>query len=283
MCRKSLAGLLVIAVMVLSLIMAACGSPSATTTTTTAVTTSAPPQTATSTAPSTTAVSANKPQYGGTISLAIASEGSRSDLFGLGHYAMINLAFNRLWDGDWTKGPAGGYGTGETDWGAGSTNIPDLHVGHIAESWSVNVDSAKQEATTVVNIRQGIHYALTGTDAGRLVNGRELTVDDVVYDENEFLHNPASFNLQLFPYIKNFQAVKTGPWQFSITEPFYDQLGGILRLFDNMVIFPPELEQKYGASTNIQGFNDPQNLVGTGPFMVQDYVVSQFINRCPEP
>ena len=265
-------------VAVVAAILSSCGTATPTTTTT------APPLTS---GPSTTEVkttaAADTPQYGGTVNFCVTSESTRADLFGLGHYAHINLAFNRLWDGDWTKGPAGGYGTGETDWGAGSTNIPDLHIGHIAESWSVNVDNAKQQATTVVNIRKGIHFAKTGTEAGRLVNGRELTVDDVVYCENEFLHNPASFNLQLFSYIKDFQAVKTGPSQFSITLPFYDQLGGIMRLFDNMVIFPPELEQKYGAATGIQGFNAAQNLVGTGPFMVQDYVASQFINRCQEP
>jgi hypothetical protein len=135
MCRKSFASLLVTTLVGLSLVMAACSNP----TTTTRATTSAPPQTSKSatpqtsatTAPPSTTASANKPQYGGTINLAIASEGSRSDLFGLGHYAHINLAFNRLWDGEWTKGRAGGYGTGQTDWGAGSTNIPDLHIGHI--------------------------------------------------------------------------------------------------------------------------------------------------------
>lgn len=259
-------------VAVAAAVLSACGGGAAPTTTTTGAPppTSGPPSTTV-----TTTSSSNKPQYGGTVSFAVTSESSRGDLFGLGHWAHINLSFNRLWDGDWTKGPAGGYGTGETDWGAGSTNIPSLHIGHLAESWRFEVDSAKQQVTTIVTIRKGIHFAKTGTEAGKLVNGRELTIDDVVYNENEFLHNPASFNLQLFGYIKDFQAVKgPGPNEFSITLPFYDQLGGIMRLFDNMVIFPPELEKKYGAATGNQGFNAWQNLVGTGPFMVRDHVAS---------
>ena len=194
-------------------------------------------------------------------------------MFGLGHWAHINLAFNRIWDGDWTKGPAGGYGTNEVTWGEFSTNVPDLHVGHLAESWRFEVDNARQQATTIVKMRSGIHFQTPNTEAGRLVAGRELTVDDAVFCENEFLHNPASFNLMLFPYIKDFQAVKgPGPDEFSITLPFYDHLGGIMRLFDNMVLYPPELQKKYGPGTGSQGFNDWRYLVGTGPFMVRDYV-----------
>jgi peptide/nickel transport system substrate-binding protein len=214
----------------------------------------------------------NEPIYGGTLNLCVTSEGARGDLLGLGHYPYIQLSFNRIWDGDWTKGNAGGYGTKEVTWGEFSTNIMDLKVGHLAESWRFDVDSANKQVTTVVQLRQGVHFARMDTEAGRLVNGRELTVDDVVWNENEFLHNKNSFNLFLFPYITQFEAVKTGPWEFSITLPFYDHLGGIMRLFDNMGIYPPELQQKYGEGTGDAGFSQWKVLVGTGPFMVEDVI-----------
>jgi peptide/nickel transport system substrate-binding protein len=218
--------------------------------------------------------SSDEPQYGGTVNLCVTSDPARGDLLGLGHYAYIQLCYNRIWDGDWTKGPAGGYGTNETSWGEFSTNIMDLKMGHLAESWRFDVDSANKQVTTVVQLKQGIHFAKVNSEAGKIVNGRELTVDDVVWNENQFLQNGNSFALQMFPYEKDFEAVKTGPWEFSITLPFYDHIGGIMRLFDNMVIYPPELQQKYGEGTGDAGFSQWRVLVGTGPFMVQDVIPS---------
>ena len=54
-------------------------------------------------------VSTDDPQYGGTITLALTADPDWN-LFGLGKAAPHQLAFNRLWDDDWTLGPAGGYG-----------------------------------------------------------------------------------------------------------------------------------------------------------------------------
>jgi peptide/nickel transport system substrate-binding protein len=215
------------------------------------------------------------PQYGGTITLANEWENNPGDLLYFGFKAHTNMCFNKIWDGDWTKGPAGGYGTNETTWGESSTNIIALKTGHIAESWRFDIDSVNKQVTTVLQIRRGIHFSLDpNNEASRLVNGRELTADDVVWCLNEFLHNPLSFHLQLYPNIKDYEAIKTGPWEVSITMPFFYHLGGIMRLFDNMVIFAPELEQEYGAARGNEGFSYWKNLVGTGPYMVQDYIPS---------
>jgi peptide/nickel transport system substrate-binding protein len=76
----------------------------------------------------------------------------------------------------------------------------------------------------------------------------------------------------LFPYVEQFEVVKTGPWEFSITLPFYDHLGGIMRLFDNSLIYPPELQEKYGEGVGDEGFNQWRVLVGTGPYIVKDVI-----------
>ena len=50
-------------------------------------------------------------------------------------------------------------------------------TGNLAESWET-----PDPLTYVFHIRQGVHYALDpDSEASRLVNGRELTADDVVY------------------------------------------------------------------------------------------------------
>lgn len=228
--------------------------------------------------------SSNEPQYGGTLNICVTSESPRGDLMGLGHYPYMNLAFNRIWDGDWAKGPAGGYGTNQVSWGDFSTNIMDLKVGHLAESWRFEVDAEAQEVTTIVQLRQGVHFQRVDSEAGRLVNGRELTVDDVVWCENQFLKNPNSFGRQMFPYVEEFEAVKTGAWEFSITLPFYDHIGGIMRLFDNMLIYAPELQQKYGEGTGDSGFSQWKVLVGTGPYIVKDMIPSSMslVERNPD-
>jgi peptide/nickel transport system substrate-binding protein len=276
--KKKIAWLLVSLMMVLSLVVASCGTEDTGGTVTqegkgqTITTGAEEEETEGKGEEEEVVTSSNEPQYGGTLNLCVTSEGSRPDLFGLGHYPYIQLAYNRIWDGDWSKGPAGGYGTNEVSWGEFSTNRMDLKIGHLAESWRFDVNSAAKEVTTVVTIRQGVHFARVDSEAGRLVNGRELNIDDVVWCENQFLKNPDSFNLFLFPYVKDFEAVKTGPWEFSITLPFYDHLGGIMRLFDNMCIYPPELQQKYGEGTGDSGFSQWKVLVGTGPFMVEDVI-----------
>jgi peptide/nickel transport system substrate-binding protein len=220
------------------------------------------------------------PQYGGTITLASARE-PRWDFLMFCGFPFTVIA-NRIWDGDWTKGPAGGYGTNETTWGERSSQIIALKAGHIAESWEFDIDSANKQVTTVLQIRRGIHFALDPTnEASSLVNGRELTADDVVWCENEFLHNPQSFHLQLYPNIKDYEAIKTGPWEVSITMPFFYHLGGVMRLFDNMVIFAPELQQKYGIDAG--GFSDWTNLVGTGPYMMDDYITGNLVSVVRNP
>jgi peptide/nickel transport system substrate-binding protein len=48
-----------------------------------------------------------------------------------------------------------------------------------------------------------------------------------------------------------------------------EHLGNIMRLCDNMLMFPPELWDTYGVDCS-----DWENSVGTGPYIITDYVVS---------
>jgi peptide/nickel transport system substrate-binding protein len=179
----------------------------------------------------------------------------------------MNLTNERLHDGDWTKGIAGGYGTKQTTWGDLTTDVPDLKTGFLSEkplSWTVNAET--NQATIVMQIRQGIHWALNSNSAAsRKAAGREFTADDVVHSINYRTTDNKSFVWGFAPELRNLKAVKTGPWEVTLTMPVGSLLQGVQRLFDAGPIQPPELDDyNYGR--------DWRDSVGTGPFMLVDYV-----------
>jgi peptide/nickel transport system substrate-binding protein len=210
-------------------------------------------------------VPSDKPQYGGTITLSTTMD--YWGLLDLGHGLPNLLSHEHLWDGDWAKGPAGGYGTNECLWDD-MTNIYDLKNGHLAESWEFFVDSEAETVTTIFQIRQGVYYAQVDSEAGRLVNGRELTADDVVWGLNQLNNNPDAMNFKFFPQIHGIMAEKTGDWEVSVTHPLAEHLGNIMRLVDNGLIFPPELYETYG----IDALTDWKYSIGTGPYIITDSV-----------
>lgn len=69
-------------------------------------------------------VSTNAPEYGGTITIMSGADPD-PDLLGYFASSPQHIAHNSIWDGDWTRGPAGGYGTSEVLWEE-STNVPEL-------------------------------------------------------------------------------------------------------------------------------------------------------------
>ena len=261
--------LIVTAVMVLT----ACGggtTPSATSTVPTQ--TSAAP---TTTKPvTTTAPSAEKPQYGGTLNITVAPAITIWDptrqITGI-----FCLFLNSMWEGDWTKGPAG---TKETDWGFGNNDIFALKDGRIAESWKWSVDADKKEGTIVYQIRPGVKWALDpNNEASRLVNGREVTADDVVFS----LTRAVTWNLG-FVYSSNAELrtasiAKTGTREVTVKVPYSAFYNAITRFGDAIFIIPPEVVKKYND------LSDWKNQVGTGPFIITDYVTDSMCTATRNP
>jgi peptide/nickel transport system substrate-binding protein len=251
--RKKIIWLAISCLMVLSLVTASCGKPSTTTTTTQG---NVPPPTS------------EQPQYGGTLTLLTIMD--YWGLMDLGHGMPELLSQSHLWDGDWAKGPAGGYGQNLTNWDD-MTNIIALKTGFIAQSWHFDVDSGAGNVTFVFEIRQGVHYGLNqNSDASKLVNGREVTADDVVWNLDQLDNNSDAMNYRFFPQIHGVHPVKTGPWEVSVTHPIDESLDDIMREVDNGLILPPELYEKYGNDSNVDWHYD----VGAGPYMITDSIPS---------
>jgi peptide/nickel transport system substrate-binding protein len=243
---------------VTALVLAGCG-PAATTPPTTAPPTTAPP----TTAPPTTTPAAEKPQYGGTAVLPLAYDILYfDDTVGVDVYCYsLRLTNEELLQGDWAKGPAGTY---EAEWMQAGTNRIDQKSGAIAESWEI-----PQQGTIIFHIRKGIHWALNpNSEASRLVNARELTVDDVVFSLNRAFTTKGSYLNFAYPGLAKSAVVTSdkAAWTVTVTCPASEWVNLITLIPDFLAIVPPEVVNKYG---NMQ---DWHNSVGTGPFILTDFV-----------
>lgn len=183
------------------------------------------------------------------------------------HYAQVAEAMMMA---DWALGKAGGYGAGEVE---GVTIIVSaLHmIGAFAESWDIVGDD-----TIVYHIRKGNHYGLNPlSESSRLAGGREADAYDAEYaflrgfgwlpeDDGGYVSKPyAAARLTAEEQPLSIKALDK--WTVEIKA----QPAGLGSLFkwtaQSMNIYPPEVARNFNM-------NDARNHVGTGPFMITDYV-----------
>jgi peptide/nickel transport system substrate-binding protein len=267
--------------MLLSLVATACGTPTPSTTTapvtsTTSVTpsTTQTTTTATQTQPTTTSAS-DKPKYGGRISTYQISDPTTWD-------NMRSIAAGRIqeqtFSGDWAKGPAGGYGANLSDWAWADNDIFDMKAGFCASSAKWTIDTANSLGTIVWQIRQGVHFGLnTKFEASRLVNGREMTADDIIYSFKRSLTYTLSYVFINNPDLRSANITKTGPWEVTMVVPLSQMMPALARFNDTVPIVPHEVVEKYG---DMDWWN---RVVGTGPFMYSDYVAGSEIDAVRNP
>lgn len=246
-----------------ALVLVSCATGPATTTSPSQTTTTSP---VTTTSPPITTAGAQAPQYGGTFVKAYGSDPNGFDEvigFAAQPTSTIHLTNESLLTGDWAKGPAG---TDDTDWAIGGLNRQAFKTGQIAESWEF-----PELGTTVYHIRHGIHWWLNPkSDASKLVNGRELTADDVVFTLNMYITQPRAY-LHNQPGLSSANITALDKYTVQIkVEPEY-QAASFMRFGDFADIVPPEVVQKYGD------MSDWHQAEGTGPYMLTDYVAGSSI------
>ena len=256
----------------LVLLLVSCGTSTTTTTTTskpTQTTTSAPP----TSQPTTTATS-EKLKYGGTITIRDVTEPTCCDSAAnklMYNTLGLNYVMEQLLDFDWTKGPAG---TGQYDNLVNTT--PEMMMGPTL------VESVEKPSPDVwvLNIRQGVHYQEPDTEAGRLVGGREMTADDVVATYERNIHGPNSAMGVLQPRVAAAMTIeKTGPWQVTMNTPVQPVTAQwwVIEGGGFGVMYPIELVEKYGD------INNWHNAVGTGPWIIEDWVVGSSVTYRSNP
>ena len=210
-----------------------------------------------------------KPQYGGTIVGSEDGHPDNSDPLIASDNWLVGPVYDTLWAPDWAKGPAG---TGEWQGGAvgwGGTVAPnkigDLTTGRLAESWE-----KPDPETTIFHIRQGVYFHDRPP-----VNGREMVAADVAYSYSRYFglgyagfdeklgegwnDGVLTANLTSVEVRDKYTVVfKHKPNQLLMTNFFLSSFGCDW-------IYPREAVEQEG------GFNDYGKMVGTGPFMLDDY------------
>ncbi len=255
--RITLFGL--VCVVLSAVLLNSCGKGGGTTIPTTSTTTSGP--TSATTAPATTA-GAQMPGYGGTLTIITPMEITGFDLTTTpANGATIPLTNGTLLGGDWAKGPAG---TGEISWTNTGYYGLAYERGNLAESWEM-----PEFGTTIFHIRKGVRFALDpNSEASRLMNGREFTADDVVFNFGRSCTFPTAFVRVAAPLLaKTSTFTATDKYTVVMKNP-QDTYSG-LNLFTLGIgtrQMAPEVIQKYGNQLNWR------NSVGTGPFMLTDFV-----------
>ncbi len=244
-----------------AVILASCAAGPATTPTPEPRTATPP---VTTTKPPTQTVNDQTPKYGGTITLWRSG-----DILG------FDEAFNPVWitvtnhltndemlTGDWAKGPAGSntyswLSNGNYSWASKGASV--------AEAWEII-----EPGHMTFKIRKGIRFGMNpNSEASRLVNGRELTGDDVVYSMNRMLTDPQAYWKTAAPV-----------WSASVKVTMIDKynvevVGSKLPdhaynmaayVVDFMSVIPKEVVARYGD------MRDWRRSVGSGPFFLTDFV-----------
>jgi peptide/nickel transport system substrate-binding protein len=263
--KRTIVCVLVSCLVSATLILTSCGSPAATSPSgTSQPTTTAPPTT--QPAP-TTKPAAETPKYGGTINLVQNADPTYWDPIRTVVSNVINLTHEQTFQGDWTKGPAGGFGTRETNWSYANSDLFDLKAGYVAKSVKWTIDAANNVGTVVYQIREGIRWALDpNNDAGRLVNGRQLTADDVIFSFKWSTTYAQGYVFRNNQELRTAEFTKTGPWEVTVKVPLLALMMAVTRYNDTVMIVPEEVVKKYG------NMDDWKTSVGTGPFMLTDFV-----------
>jgi peptide/nickel transport system substrate-binding protein len=205
----------------------------------------------------------DKPQYGGSLYTRELSDPLCCDSFAnkmMTGGLILWWSHEQLLKFDWTRGPAG---TGEFTNNAVAS--PEAQMG------GELVESVEKPSPDVwiLNIRQGVHYQDTGTEAGDLVGGREMTADDVAWVYERNVHSPDGAIQVLQPRCAAaFTVEKTGPWEVTFTTPVQPITAQwwVIEGGGYGYMYPPEIVETYGD------LNDWHNAVGTGPWILEDWV-----------
>jgi peptide/nickel transport system substrate-binding protein len=190
------------------------------------------------------------PQYGGVLTTAAHYLQGAIDPRITDHHrnAVKDLVYDRLANLDWARGP---LGTGEIGYAA-PFGSPGEMVGMLAESWE-----ATDLFTVTAKIRQGIHWH----DKPPL-NGRELDAHDVAAAFNDM----ATQEQAIFFYNNGSSAEATDKWNVTFTLPDPSFMWMESWLSKVFVVHPVEAVEEDGS------YSDWKIQVGTGPFMIQDWV-----------
>ena len=218
------------------------------------------------------------PEYGGTLNTWFVDFSGEVDTY----FGWVDPRFSgvveKLGIGDW------GIDRDVYDFNNDGPLPVSAMTGRLAESWDISPDGL----TYTFHIRKGVHWHNKAP-----MNGRELTASDVEYNFHRQLGvgkftdaepNPfgAAADLTGIPF-ESITATDKWTVVMKLKEPYLPALR--LILIDYFVyILPPEvIEQSRTADVPQGRISDWRNQVGTGPFMLTDFVESSSFTLTKNP
>ena len=197
------------------------------------------------------------PQYGGTITYALAADIPGPDTVISGGSATFSAGavVEKLGVADWAA-PRDKF-----SFNIYELNIPSNTKGVLAESWS-----QPDPLTYIIKVRQGVHWHDKAP-----MNGRELTAQDVEYNFHRMVgigsgfteKSPKAYSFRAGEF-ESITATDQSTVVFKMNEPRLSALASILDDWSAW-IYPPEVIKEHGD------VGDWRNLVGTGPMMMTDW------------
>ena len=200
-----------------------------------------------------------EPQYGGTLRTYWTEDPANFDDAIESHFALVTLKLTNeeVWTGDWAKGYAGGYGTNECTWTFASHNRLEHKTGALAE----NVEWTEDKTTITMHIRPGVHWHDKFP-----ADGREVTAEDVAYSLERQYTDPDAYMLRTYPdaCASTTISVIDNTVVLELDDPKY--FIDVTSMLGYIVIYPKDALEIFGDMT------DWENVIGTGPFILTDYV-----------
>ncbi|MFC1966779.1 ABC transporter substrate-binding protein [Chloroflexota bacterium] len=166
----------------------------------------------------------------------------------------LHFTSDQLLIGDWAKGPGG---TGEASFSQNDFSLQYM-TGNLAESWEI-----PDPDTVIFHIRKGVKWQDKPP-----VNGREFVAEDAAFSLRRACTTKGSYMHQNYPdWFES--ATATDKYTFVI-KGHDSEKNRTATVFENIVstVRPvaPEVIEKYGDQ------KDWKNVVGTGPYIIVDYV-----------
>ncbi len=183
----------------------------------------------------------------------------------------LSYTNEELIQGEWPRGP---ICTNEVGWVVGGWMRESKSMGCLAESWEF-----PDAETAIFHIRKGVRWALNpASEASRLVNGREFTAHDAVFNiKRIYMDLKTSTMYGMAGISRPADVYATDKYTVVVKSP-PGQLGNCWEyVADWTRMVAPEVCEKYGSQ------NKWENVVGTGPFMIVDYVPMSVITFARNP
>jgi len=200
-----------------------------------------------------------EPQYGGALTIVPVLEPLGFDDAIRAHHLCPSLRLTNdiIWEGNWAKGYAGGYGSGETGWFLSGGYRLEHKGGGLAES----VEWSEENDTVILKLHQGVHWHDKPP-----TNGRELTADDVAFSIERQYTLDTGYQKMTYPWVAESIEISAVDDYTVVIECRPEHLGDVLGALDFMTVFPRDAVEQFGD------MNDWRNSIGTGPFILTDYV-----------